>query len=158
MTDAILVLMVVGPALITLLLKSDAALAFLALCTGFVLSTSVIADLKHLLSETNLSVATSTLALVLLLTPLILTLLVTRRTATKGIKRWLHILVALCAGGLLALSLGPIINTYSQVDLSHSQVWRGLQNAQSALIGVGALLSLMLVWFKALKHSGKKHK
>jgi hypothetical protein len=157
-TNAVLILIILAPALITYLLKSDAALGFLALCAGFVLSTSVVADLKHLLSETNLSLTDKTLALILLLTPLIITLLTTRRAAGKGPKLYLHILTALCTGGLLALSLGPIINSSSQIDLANSQVWDVLQNIQSIIIGVGALLSLILIWVKGLKHSSKKHK
>ncbi len=159
MTDAVLLVLIAAPVLLTYFLKSDAALSFLALCAGFVLSTSVVTDLKHLLSETNLSLTDKTLALILLLVPLILTLLTTRRSAGKGFKLYLHLLTAVCVGGLLALSLGPIINTASSVDLAHSQVWDKLQNAQSILIGAGAFLSLILVWHKSLKHgSSKKHK
>ena len=158
MTDAVLVAIIAGPVLITYFLKSDAALSFLALCAGFVLSTSVVTDLKHLLSETNLSLTDKTLALILLLVPLVITLLTTRRSAGKGIKLYLHLLTAVCVGGLLVLSLGPIINSSSQVDLAHSGVWDKLQNVQSIIIGVGALLSLFLIWFKSLKHSSKKHK
>ena len=158
MTDAVLVAIIAAPALVTYLLKSDAALSFLALCAGFVLSTSVVTDLKHLLSETNLSLTDKTLALILLLVPLVITLLTSRRSAGKGFKLYLHLLTAICVGGLLVLSLGPIINSSSQIDLAHSGVWDKLQNAQSIIIGAGALLSLFLIWFKSLKYSSKKHK
>lgn len=158
MTDAILALMIAGPAVITYFLKSNAALGFLSLCVGFVLSTSVITDLKHLLSETNLSLTASTLALILLLGPLAVTMLVTRRSAGKGFKLGLHLLTALCVGGLLALSIGPIINTSSQMNLAGSQIWKNLQKTQSVVIGAGALLSLILIWYGALKKSSRNHK
>ncbi|HLG90625.1 MAG TPA: hypothetical protein VI336_00455, partial [Candidatus Saccharimonadales bacterium] len=80
MNDAVLGAIILAPVLITLLLKSDAALGFLTLCAGFVVSTSAIGDLKRLLSETNLSVTESTLGLILLTVPLTITLLVTRKS------------------------------------------------------------------------------
>lgn len=156
MTDVVLVAMIASPLLITFLLKSDAALSFLVLCLGFVLSTSVIGDLKQLLSQTNLSVTESTLGLVLILTPFILTMLLTRKTAGKGFKFSLHLITAASAGCLLALSLGPVINTSSLINLFDSQVWQQLDNYQSVIIGVGAITSLMLIWTKALKKSSKK--
>ncbi len=156
MTDAVLLAMIVSPLLITFLLKSDAALSFLVLCLGFVLSTSVIGDLKHLLSQTNLSVTESTLGLILILTPFLLTMLITRKSAGKGFKFALHLITAASAGCLLALSLGPVINTSTLINLFDSQVWRQLDNFQSIIIGVGAITSLMLVWTKALKKSSKK--
>lgn len=158
MTDAVLAFMIIAPAAIVFFLKSDGALSFLALCAGFVLSTSVITDLKHLLSESNLSVTDSTLAAILLLAPLVLTLLATRRAAGKGLKLWLHIITALCAGALLALSLGPIINGSAGFEIAHSAIWKNLQKTQSAFIGVGAFFSLILIWHKSLKKSSKKHK
>src|SRR3989338_5344846 len=102
MADVVLVALVLSPALITFLLKSNAALGFLTLCTGFVLSTSVIGDLKQLLSEINLSVTQSTLGLILLVVPLTVTLLLTRGSAKRGLKFWMQIVAALLTGGLLA--------------------------------------------------------
>lgn len=156
MTDLILAVMIIGPLLVTFLLKSDAALSFLVLCLGFVLSISVIGDLKQLLSEQNLSVTKSTLGLVLILFPLVVTMLVTKGKAGKGFKFALHLATALCAGALLALSLGPVINTSSYVSLFDSQIWKSLYSIQSIAIGAGAIFSLLLVWQKALKKPGKK--
>lgn len=132
-------------------------MGFLALCVGFVLSTSVIGDLKQLLSEMNLSVTTSTLAITLTVLPLVLTLLLTRKSNSKGLKLWLQLLVALLAGGLLALSVAPVINT-DWLDLAQSGVWKNLIKIQSGVIGAGAFLSLVLVWFASSKFRGKKRK
>jgi cytochrome bd-type quinol oxidase subunit 2 len=159
MTDISLAVLIFGPLAITFLLKSNAALSFLALCVGFVLSISVIGDLSQLLSQANLSVTDSTLAAILIVAPLVITLLLTRRTNTRGIKFWLQLTVALCAGGLLALSLGPVLNTSGQFDITNSRFWGDLQKIQSEIIGAGALLSLLLIWFKSLRKKGsKKHK
>jgi Na+-transporting methylmalonyl-CoA/oxaloacetate decarboxylase beta subunit len=85
MANVILAVLLFAPLVITFLLKSNAALSFMALCVGFVLSTSVIGDLKHLLSEINLSATNSTLALVILIAPPVITLLLTRNR--RYIKR-----------------------------------------------------------------------
>ena len=144
--------MILGPAVLTFLLKSNAALSFLVLCAGFVLSTSVIGDLKNLLSQLNLSTASSTIGILLLAVPLVLTLLLTRASAGKGLKFWLQLAAALCAGGLLALSVGPVLGSSSQFDVTNSSFWSNLQKIQSEVIGIGALISLLLIWFGGLKH------
>lgn len=155
MVNITLALLVFGPLLITYFLKSNAALGFLALCVGFVLSTSVIGDLKHLLSETNLSVSGQTLGLVLVLLPLIVTLLITRsHNQRKGVGLIVQLVCALCAGGLLALSLGPILITSSQFNITSASLWKDITKAQAVIIGAGSLLSLLAIW----SHNFKIHK
>lgn len=155
MADVALAALVLGPAVITYFLKSNAALGFMALCVGFVLSTSVIGDLEHLLSETNLSLTEDTLALILVLVPYLGTLLLSRKAAGRGMHFYLQLLVALAGGGLLALTIGPLLSS-SQVNIFDSKFWEQLQNIQAGIIGAGALLSLVLIWFGGIKHS-KKH-
>lgn len=152
----LLAAMIFGPLVLTFLLKSNAALGFLVLCAGFVASTSVIGDLKHLLSQLNLSTTSSTISILLLTVPLVLTLLLTRKSASKGFKFWLQLVTALCAGGLLALSVAPILSSSSQFDVTTSSFWISLQKTQAAIIGIGALFSLLLIWFTGLKHSRRK--
>lgn len=155
MVEALLGVMILGPLVLTFLLKSNAALGFLVLCVGFVLSTSVIGDLKHLLSQLNLSTTSSTIGIILLTVPLVLTLLLTRKSAGKGFKFWLQLAIALCGGGLLALSVGPILSSSSQLNVTTSGFWTNLQKIQSEIIGIGALISLLLIWFGGLKRHGK---
>ncbi len=155
MIDVLLGVMVLGPLVLTFLLKSNAALGFLVLCAGFVLSTSVIGDLKHLLSQLNLSTTSSTIGIILLTVPLVLTLLLTRKSAGKGFKFWLQLVAALCGGGLLALSVGPVLGGSSQFNITTSSFWTNLQKIQSEIIGIGALISLLLIWFGGFKRHGK---
>lgn len=155
MAEILLAVMIFGPLGLTFLLKSNAALGFLVLCAGFVLSTSVIGDLEHLLSQLNLSTTSSTIGIILLTVPLVLTLFVTRGSAGRGIKFWLQLTAALCGGGLLALSVGPILGSSSQFDVTTSSFWTNLQKIQSEIIGIGALVSLLLIWFGGLRRFGK---
>lgn len=157
MTDILLISMIVLPVLTTFFLKSNAALAYLVVCVGFVVSTSAVGDLKHLLNQMDLSVTETTLALVILLLPLILTLLLLRGAPSHGFRFMLQLVVAACAGALLALLIGPLLNASAQIRLADSTIWPTLQSFQAPLIGAGALLSLLVIWFGGLKHS-KKHK
>jgi len=155
MPEAALALLIFAPLVITYALQSNAALGYLALCAGFVLSTSVVGDLKHLLSETNLSLASDTLALCLLIIPYALTLLLSRKAHEKGLLLYANLLAALLGGGLLALSAGPLISSETSFNVLDSNFWSQLQQYQSVIIGAGAGLSLLLVWTAHSRH--KKH-
>lgn len=155
MPDIVLAALIVLPVFITYVFKSNAALGFLSLCVGFVLSTSVVGDLKHLLSETNLSVASNTLALALIGLPYLFTLLLCHKAHGRGPMLIANLAAALLGGGLLALSAGPLINAVSTINILDDNFWKQLIKYQSAIIGAGALLSLFLVWLSP-KHS-KKH-
>ena len=159
MANAVLTAMLLTPLVLTFLLKSNAALGFLTLCAGFVLSTSVIGDLKQLLSEINLSTAESTLALIILIAPTVLTLLLTRKSTSHKALLGMQLLASLGIGGLLALLAGPVISESTSLDITASQFWKDLQSAQSGIVGGGALVSLLLLWITHLKHPKvKKHK
>jgi hypothetical protein len=159
MANTLLAVLIFAPIALTFLLKSNAALAFLTLCVGFVLSTSVIGDLKQLLSELNLSTTESTLALIILLAPPAITLLLTRKSAGHKLFFWLQLVAALGVGGLLALVAGPVLSDTAGVDVTASEFWNDLNNIQSGIIGVGGLLSLLLVWMGNFWHPrAKKHK
>jgi len=156
MADIILAAIILVPPLLTYFLKSSAALSFLALCAGFVLSTSVVGDLKHLLSQTNLSVTNQTLGLALIITPFLLTILFTRKHSSKGLGLIFQLATALCAGGLLALSIGPLMGSSPSFDITQSQFWTDLNKIQAGLIGAGTILSLLVIWFGGHKPH-KKH-
>ena len=156
MPDVVLVALIVAPVLVTYFFKSNAALAYLALCVGFVLSTSVIGDLKHLLSETNLSITNDTLAMILIALPFLMTLVLSRHGTGRGAMFFAQLLVALLGGGLLALSAGPLINSSVSFNVLDSSLWTQLQKYQSAIIGAGSFISLALVWLGSGHHS-KKH-
>ncbi len=156
MPDILLAIMVFGPLVITYFLKSNAALGFLALCVGFVLSTSVIGDLKHLLSETHLSIANDTLGAILVLVPFLLTLLLSRHGHARGPMFFFQLIAALAGGGLLALSLGPLLTSSASFNVTDSSAWNELTKIQAGVIGFGSLLSLLLVWTHSYKHA-KKH-
>jgi hypothetical protein len=161
MAEAILAAFVLSPVILTFFLKSNAASSFLALCAGFVVISFAGTDLQDLTGQLSFSINSGILNLVLLILPLLFTLLFTKGKAKSGVGRVVHLLIALCAGGLLALSGIPLLNESLRSNFADSDSWKQLQNFQGAIIGAGVFLSLVTLWTKALKKSkdkGKKHK
>src|SRR5688572_7325333 len=127
MADVILAALVVAPLLITLIFKSNAALSFMALCAGFVAISFASSDLKNLTGNLDFSIDASTLNLILLSVPLLFTLLLSRGFSKDKIALILHGVIALCAGGLLALVAIPLLHGSVQADFASSSWWADLQ-------------------------------
>jgi hypothetical protein len=161
MADAILAGFVLGPLLLTFLFKSNAALSFLALCAGFTVISFAGSDFQSLTGQVNFSINSGTLNLILLILPLTLTLLITRKSFSKKGGFILHGLIALGAGALLALIGIPLLSESVRANFANSTLWSDLQKIQASVVGAGVFLSLVVVWAKNLKKSSikdKKHK
>lgn len=160
MADIILAALIFVPLVITAVLKSNAALSFLVLCASFVLITFGSADLQDLPGHLDLRVDSSTLNLILVTLPLLLTLLLSRKAFAGSLKSVLHMATSLCTGFLLALIAVPLLNASSRADFANNSSWESLQKIQTLVIALGLVLSLFLIWFggqSKAKHS-KKHK
>lgn len=157
MTDTLLAALILGPLVVSWLLKSNAALGFLALSAGAAVVTYGGDDISSFIERIGLGpYSTSAVELVLLIAPLVVTLLLTRRSAVKRSKYYFQMVAALCAGGLLALASVPLLTETMQTSFSASDLWINLQKYQAGIVGVGALCSLFSIWFGSHKHS--KHK
>jgi hypothetical protein len=54
-----------------------------------------------------------------------------------------------------------MFNSTLNVDITQSPLWKDLQNIESYIVGVGLLISLLLIWaggFSHAKSHRKKHK
>ena len=159
MTEVLLAVLILLPAVLTFLLKSNAALGFLALCGGFAVITLSGSDIEHLLGQTKITSLTSNnVDLALLIGPLLLTMVFTYKSVTSKNRRYFSMIPALCAGGLLAVVAAPMLSDTLQTNLSSSSFWHDLQNIQSYIVGVGLLASLLLIWSGGMAKHGKKHK
>lgn len=164
MADVLLAVLILLPAVLTFFLKSNAAIAFLALCGGFTATTLSGSDIDHLVGQTKITSLTSNnVDLALLLLPLLITLLLTFRSVTSKNGRYFSLIPALCAGGLLAAVAAPMFNDVLQTQVTSSPFWKQLKDAQSYIVGAGLLTSLLLIWTSGFSHGkshsrGKKHK
>lgn len=158
MPDILLAILILGPAAITFLLKSNAALSFFALCAGFVVISFAGADIADLTKNLSFQINNTTLNLGLLIAPIALTLLLTRKTFSGSLKLLLNCVVALCAGILLALVAVPLLSESARLDFANNTIWSDLQRIQTPAIAGGAFLSLILIWFGKSAYHPKKHK
>ena len=159
MVNLLLIVLILGPLALYLLFKSNAALSFLALCAGVVVVSYGGNDINSAIKAVGLGpYSTSAVELVLIIAPLALTLIVTKKTVASRSKAYFQGVTALCAGGLLALSTVPLLTETMQTSFANSQIWLNLQKIQAAVVGVGVLCALVLTWSKSLKKSkSKKH-
>lgn len=158
MANALLAILVLLPTTLAYLLKSNAAVSFLALCGGFAAITLSGSDIEHLVGKTRITSLTSNdVSLILLIAPLLLTLLLTYRFVHGKRSRLFQLIPALCAGGLLAVVAAPMFSDSLNTNLSDSRFWRDMQNIQTYIVGLGLLSSLLLIWSKGLDLRRKKH-
>lgn len=162
MTETVMLGILVGlPAFFVLLLRTNAAVVFLALCTGSVLSKYLGEDainiLHSFLPSTN-QVADSALKIVLLLLPAALTAVFMRRNASGG-KALFNVVPAVVTGALTALLIVPVLPLSVQSNLTGSNSWILLEQFQGFIVGAGVLASLLLLWGSHKKpRRGKHHK
>ncbi len=158
MADAVLAVLIFAPVLITFVLKSNAAVSYLVLCGSFALISFGNTDIQNLTGQLNFKIDSNTINLILLISPLFLTLMLTGRSFSGQIRMALHLLTALCAGGLLALISIPLLNSSLRTDFSNNWAWTDLQNAQAPIVAAGLVLSLVLIWFSHHPKHAKRHK
>ncbi|HXY18183.1 MAG TPA: hypothetical protein VEH48_02060 [Candidatus Nitrosopolaris sp.] len=160
MADAILIALIAAPLVLSFLLRSNAALGFLVLCTGFTAATYASGSTQHWLAHLASSgqiLSTNSVNVIMIAVPLLITLLLTRKHRPRSKFYW-EIIPALATGGLLALAVEPFLNDWTNLNLSSLQLWKQLQNQEAVIIGVGALASLLMIWLSGGKLHTKKHK
>jgi len=155
--DILLAVLILGPAVITFLLKSNAALSFLALCASFVVISFAGADIADLTKNLSFQINNTTLNIAILVAPLVLTLLLRRKAFSGPVMLALHLATAFCAGVLLALVTVPLLSESARLDFANNSLWNDLQKIQTLVIAAGAGLSLLLIWSGKSTHHGKKH-
>jgi hypothetical protein len=162
MAGVLLAVLILLPAVLTFVLRSNAAMSFLALCGGFAVITLSGSDIEHLVGKTRITSFTSNdIDLILLLAPLLFTLLFTFRAVISKKLRIAQLLPALAAGALLASVAAPMFGDVVNANFSDLSFWRSLQDAQAYIVSGGLLVSLFLIWtggFIHAKSHGKKHK
>lgn len=161
MAPAFLIGILAVPVVLMTVLRINASLVFLSVCLGSVLVRFVgpdALDLAKLLSAQSGNLTESTLQLILLLVPVVLTMLFMIRSI-KGGKIVINILPAIGASFLLLLLFEPLLSPGMQGTLTSSPIWAQIQKVQDLVVGVSALLCLLFLWMQRPKHeSDKKHK
>ena len=162
MTDVLLAILILLPAVLTYFLKSNAAVGFLALCGGFAAITLSGSDIEHLIGQTKITSLTSNnVDLALLVVPLLFTLLLTYGSISSKSGRYFSIIPAVCAGCLLAIVAAPMFSNALQMNVTDSNLWKNLKDLQSYVVAGGLIASLLLIWIGGFGHArshSQKHK
>lgn len=157
----ILAMIMLVPAAILVLLKANGGVAFLSLCLGSILTLAVGPDVAPLLasfSPGNTLAIEQWTKVVLLLLPFIATLLLTKGNIRGGPKMAVNIVVSLAAGALLAVLLTPLLPSELQLALKEEVLWREVTNLYTAIIIVGSITSMAMLFRDHRPHVDKKHK
>jgi len=147
------------PVIVLTVLRVDAAMAFLSLCLGYVLVHFVSTDAISLLTTVYphaSSFSESTIKIIFLWLPVVLTI-VAMFHSVHGVRVILNILPALGVGALGVILLEPLLSPGLRGALAGSSLWSQFQQAQTLVVGLSSLVSLVFLWLR--RRGGKaEHK
>ncbi len=147
--DLLLIIALALPVVLFLVLRVNAAMVFLSVCLGAVLVDHVAGDANMLIGSfsprTN-SLSQTTIELLLLLVPAIITTVIMAFSLHGRLKVALNIVPAAAASMLLVLLTVPLLPKNIAFSLMTQESWRVLSNAEALVIGMGALVSLFFLW------------
>lgn len=162
-----LIAIIVLPVVILMALRVNAALVFLSLCLGAVLTQFVADDAGWFVTlaagdvPQAGSLTDASIKLGLLLLPVILTTVFMIRTVHGHGKLFLNLLPASGVGFLGALLAVPFLPAEAAANVTGSVLWSEVSKLQDAIVGLSALLCLFVLWLQRPKtghhHEGGKH-
>jgi hypothetical protein len=162
MNDIYLIIATLLPAAILVALRINAAIVFLSLCLGQVLVQFVAKDADSLIrfmAPQAGSMSESTLFLIMLFLPVVLTCLIMVFSIKGNVKITLNVLPAIAVGALSVLLAVPLTTPAFQREVHAMSYWGQLAAAQALIIGIGALISLLLLWTqRRAHHAGSEDK
>jgi len=155
---------VLGPLVLLMLLRVNAALVFLSLCLGSVLVQFVAGDAGDFLTshadQVSLPTAytgANTVKLVLLLLPVVLTTIFMIRTVRDQSRLLLNLLPAAGVGLLGALLVIPLLPPGLSHSIVDSSLWTQIRNAQDLIVGGSAVVCLIVLWLLRPKAGKRRH-
>lgn len=157
----VIALLVGAPIVLIFLLRANAAVVFLALCAGSVLTKFISGDATNVFSSfipANGSTNLSIIQLSLLYAPAFFTIVFMRK-AISGAKAMINLVPAAATGAVGALLAVPLLPGGVSHNITTSSVWSSLKQYQSVIVAIAVLISLFSLWYNKPKHGKKsKHK
>lgn len=156
---------VIGPLVLLMFLRVNAALVFLSLCLGDVLTRFVAGDAGNYLAnhadqvpQQAANAGNDTVKLFLLLLPVVLTTIFMIRTVRGHARLLLNVLPAAGVGLLGALLVVPLLPPGLSHNIVGSSLWSQAQRVQDLIVGGSALVCMFVLWLQRPKAgSNKKH-
>ena len=150
-------LSIVLPAVLIVLIRSDAAIVLLSLCAGSVLVDFIGNDAASFVSQ-NAQNLNGWAYVGLLLTPALLSVVALRKSVSS-VKLPINLLTATAAGLTAVLLCVPLLPYGAQSNLTDNFLWSKLDQFQAAIISASIAIALVSLWISG--HGGfkfrKKH-
>ena len=137
------------PLAVLMLLRINAALVFLSVCLGYVLVELVAKDANSLvtfLAPEADSLSKTTWQLVLLLAPVVVTCVIMLFSVKGRLRALINVVPAVAVSVLLVLLIVPLLTPGLRYELQAAPLWQQLHSTQSAIVSLGAFVSLVLLW------------
>ncbi|HSX32436.1 MAG TPA: hypothetical protein VLF43_04175 [Candidatus Saccharimonadales bacterium] len=157
-----LIIALAVPTLLFVVLRVNASMVFLSLCLGAVLVQYVASEaitLMHLMSAHVSPVSASSVQLILLLAPAVVTGVVTVFSVQGQLKAFANMFPAFAATSLAILLAVPLLPPGMRTMLEHQGAWHYLSNSEALVVGIGAAMSLMFLWSQRrfFQEKNRKH-
>lgn len=153
--------LVLVPTLAIIFFRASGTVSFLALCMGFVLTQYVapeVADTLVGFFGANRLLTTDWVKVGLLVVPVLMAILFTAQSVHGTLRKVVNIISAAATGMLLALFIVAVLPASAQAHFKTQEVWKVLNNLQTAVILKGAFFGMLYLFLTKPKHEGKKHK
>lgn len=162
MPALILATIILFPVVLLLLLRSNSAVVFLAVCAGVVLQQAVGSDLSFdidLVFTKTGPLVKQILNIALIAVPPFCAAIFLRKKVSR-LKLFLNIIPAAAVGLTLAAYVVPQLSPITKQNIVATQLWKISNSAQGIVTGVGVFASLLLLRTKSSssKEHSKHHK
>ena len=156
MQNLALIIAIAVPAVLIILLRSDAAVVFLSLCAGALLVRYAGSDasLAGSVIGNNSTVVSQYFELGLLVVPVLLSAVMLKKSM-RGPKMILNILPAIGVGLVGVLLAVPLLPNGLSDTITKTSGWSLLYNNREVVVAASVLVSLVSLW---LAHLGKHKK
>lgn len=146
------------PFLLALAFRVSSVLVLVSMLAGDMLVKFLSDDATLALSAVTKTQYVSVIAqITLLVLPIILTLLILRRSLARS-RVVLHILPLAANGLLFFVLLLPLLPSGTQGDILHNPISKQVHSFQDLIVGATILLNLFVMWITYRSHDGHHKK
>ena len=158
MIDYILMGVMAAMVLLMLILRTNTAICFFALCAGSILLSSSGDNMSLIASSLTSGVSGSSnfVRIALLLAPLVVCIFLLRKQVPKGLMP-MAIIPAICTAALTILLVTPLLAEDLQAKIAVTETWEVLMQYKEPLVGIGLVVSVVLIAL-TVRRPHDKHK
>lgn len=158
MAPAVLLALVIAlPALLIVLLRSDAAVVLLSLCAGELLVKYIGSDATNVVAQAAHRDVSGWAYIGLLLLPAFLSIFALRKSVSS-VRLPLNLITGIAVGLVAVLLVVPLLPTSLNIQLTDNFLWDKLQQYQTGIISGSITMALVALWLGGHKiGSHRKH-